>query len=66
MLSISWPQPGPRVRAVIIVVIYLGTLRIAPHESIPLALGSVLGGLLAAGPACSPQLAGVRGVPDER
>lgn len=49
-VSITWRQPGPRFRVVIIIVIYVGAFRFAPHETIPLALGSLLGGLLAAEP----------------
>jgi hypothetical protein len=36
---------------VIIIVVYLGAFRLAPHESVPLAIGSVLGGRRAAEPA---------------
>jgi hypothetical protein len=51
MLSVRWRSPAYRVRAVIIVVIYLAAFRLAPHDSVPLAVGSGLGGLLAAEPA---------------
>lgn len=50
VLCISLPRPGPRVRAVIVIVIYLAAFRYAPSQSVPLALGGVLGGLLAIDP----------------
>jgi hypothetical protein len=50
-LSVTWRRPVYRVRAVIIIVIYLGAYRLAPHDAVPLAAGSVLGALLAAEPA---------------
>jgi hypothetical protein len=46
VLCISLPRPGPRFRAVIVIVIYLTAFRYAPGQSLPLALGSLLGGLL--------------------
>lgn len=52
-MRIFWvplPRPGPRLRAVIIIVIYLGAFRLAPNDSVPLALGGFLGGLLTAQP----------------
>jgi hypothetical protein len=45
------PRPGPRLRAVIVIVIYLAAVRLAPDASVPLALGGGLGGLLAIEPA---------------
>jgi hypothetical protein len=57
MISVSWRPPAYRVRAVIIIVIYLAAFRLAPHEAVPLAVGSVLGGLLAAEPARSLRVA---------
>jgi hypothetical protein len=53
VLSVRWRSPAYRVRAVIIVVIYLAAFHLAPQDWVPLAVGSVLGGLLAAEPACS-------------
>jgi hypothetical protein len=50
-LSITWRQPGRRVRVVIVVVIYVSVLRLLPHEAAPVVLGSVLGRLLAIEPA---------------
>jgi len=47
---ISLPRPGPRLRAVIVIVIYLVAFRLAPGDSVPLALGGALGGLLALEP----------------
>jgi hypothetical protein len=48
---ISLPRLGPRLRAVIVIVIYLAAFRLAPGDSVPLAVGSVLAGLLAIEPA---------------
>lgn len=53
VLSVRWRSPGYRVRAVIIIVIYLTAFHLAPHDWVPLAVGSVLSGLLAAEPAGS-------------
>jgi hypothetical protein len=50
VLCISLSRPGPRLRAVIVIVIYLTTFRYAPGQSVPLALGGVLGSLLAIEP----------------
>jgi hypothetical protein len=50
IFCVSLPRPGPRLRAVIIIVIYLGAFRLAPNDSVPLALGGFLGSLLAAQP----------------
>jgi len=47
IFCISLPRPGPRLRAVIVIVIYLAAFQVAPGDSIPLALGGALGGLLA-------------------
>jgi hypothetical protein len=47
---VSLPRPGPRLRAVIVIVIYLGAFRMAPNDSVPLALGGFLGSLLAVQP----------------
>jgi hypothetical protein len=49
-LSVTWCPPVYRVRIVIIIVVYLGAFRLAPHDAGPLAAGSILGGLLAAEP----------------
>jgi hypothetical protein len=46
VLCISLPRPGPRFRAVIVIVIYLAAFRFAPGQSMPLALGGLLGSLL--------------------
>jgi hypothetical protein len=35
---------------VIVIVIYLGAFRLAPNDSVPLALGGLLGSLVAAHP----------------
>jgi hypothetical protein len=43
-------RPAPRLRAVIVIVIYLGAFRLAPNDSVPLALGGLLGSLVAAHP----------------
>jgi hypothetical protein len=43
IFCISLPRPGPRLRAVIVIVIYLVAFRIAPGDSIPLSLGGILG-----------------------
>jgi hypothetical protein len=60
-LYVSWRQPGPRVRAVIIIIIYLGAFRFVPHEAVALALGGTLGGFLAAEPARPLRVSGVAG-----
>lgn len=51
VLCISLPRPGPRLRAAIVIVIYLAAARVAPADMVPLALGGALGGFLAAEPA---------------
>jgi hypothetical protein len=51
VLCIPIPRPDMRIRAVIVIVIYLAAFRIAPGASVPLALGGVLGCLLAVEPA---------------
>jgi len=51
--SITWPQPGVRIRIIIVIVVYVATFYLAPHETMPLAIGSLLGGLLMAEPARS-------------
>jgi hypothetical protein len=44
---IVWQKPGPWLRLVITIVIYLGAVRFAPYAATPLALGGALGSLLA-------------------
>jgi hypothetical protein len=51
VLCISLPRPGPRLRAVIVIVIYLAAVKIAPADTLPLAAGGALGGFLAIEPA---------------
>jgi len=51
VLCIPLPRPGPRLRTVIVIVIYLAAARVAPADTVPLALGGALGGFLAAEPA---------------
>jgi len=60
LLCISLPRTGPRLRAVIVIVIYLAAFRFAPGDSVPLALGGALGGLLAMEPAWAAQAGGTR------
>ena len=48
VFRVCWRMPGYRVRAVIVIVIYLCVFRLAPHASVPLTGGAVLGSLLAA------------------
>lgn len=48
-LSCTLPRPGPRLRAVIVIIIYLAISRLAPGEIAPMAAGSILA-LLAAAP----------------
>ena len=57
-LYVSWRRPGPRVRAVIVIIIYLAAFRFAPHEAVPLTVGGALGGLLAPGTARSLRASG--------
>jgi hypothetical protein len=47
---ITWRQPGVRVRAVIVIVIYVMSFRLAPHLAIPLAASGLAGGWLATVP----------------
>ena len=49
LFCITVPRPGPRLRAVIIIVVYLIVARLAPADMMPMAAGSLLG-LLATGP----------------
>jgi hypothetical protein len=60
VFCISLPWPGPRLRAVIVIVIYLAAFRFAPGDTMPLALGSILGGLLAIEPARPLRVGGTR------
>jgi hypothetical protein len=60
IFCISLPRPGPRLRAVIVIAIYLAAFRLAPGDSVPLALGGALGGLLAFETAWIAQAAGAR------
>jgi hypothetical protein len=60
IFCISVPRPGPRLRAVIVIIIYLAAFRLAPGDSVPLALGGALGGMLALEAAWIQQAAGVR------
>jgi hypothetical protein len=50
-LCISLPRPGSRQRTVIIIVIYLAAFRLAPGDSLALAVGTALTSLLAIEPA---------------
>jgi hypothetical protein len=47
ILCVTLPRLGPRRRIVIVIVIYLAAFRLAPGDSVALALGGALGGLLA-------------------
>jgi len=47
---ITWRQPGTRVHAVIIIVIYVVSSHFAPHLAIPLVAGGLAGGWLVAAP----------------
>ena len=47
---INLPRPGPRLRAVIIILIYLAVSRFAAGDAIPLAAGAIMA-LLGLGPA---------------
>lgn len=60
IFCISVPRPGPRLRAVIVIIIYLAAFWLAPSDSVPLALGGALGGMLALESAWTQQAAGVR------
>jgi hypothetical protein len=55
IFCISLPRPGPRLRPVIVIIIYLAAFKFAPGDSLPLALGGALGGLLAVEPARAPR-----------
>jgi len=55
VFSITWRQPGWRIRMVIIIIVYVGAFRLAPHEVVPLGLGGTLGGLLGMEPARTEQ-----------
>jgi hypothetical protein len=54
VFCIAWRQPGTRVRAAVIVIIYVLCCRLAPDAEIPLAIGGLAGGWLAAAPARRP------------
>jgi hypothetical protein len=45
-ISIRRPWPGPFVRVVIIVVVYVIMLHVAPAAIVPLSTGGLLGGWL--------------------
>jgi hypothetical protein len=60
VFCISVPRSGPRLRAVIVIIIYLAAFRVAPGDGVPLALGGALGGMLALEPAWIQQAAGER------
>jgi len=51
--SITWRRPGNFARLIIIIIIYAGTMRFAPHEMVPVILGSLAGGVLTAEPSRS-------------
>jgi hypothetical protein len=42
MLCISLPRPGPRLRAVIVIVIYVLASRLVPGDLAPMAAGSIV------------------------
>jgi hypothetical protein len=48
------PRLGPRLRVVIVVLIYLLVSRLAPGDAVPMTAGAILG-LFAVGPAASRQ-----------
>lgn len=48
------PRLGPRLRVVIVVLIYLLISRLAPGDAVPMTVGAILG-LFAIGPAASRQ-----------
>jgi hypothetical protein len=48
VFCVSWQNPGPWLRLVITIVIYVGAFRFAPSAATPLALGGTLGSLLTA------------------
>ena len=45
MLTISWRKPSRCTRVVIIVIVCAGTYHFAPHEMMPVFLGSLIGAL---------------------
>jgi hypothetical protein len=45
-ISIRRPWPGPLVRVVIVVIVYVLILHVAPYAIIPLSTGGALGGWL--------------------
>ena len=53
--------PVPRPYPVIIIVICLFLIRLDPQDTLPLALGTALGGLLTLSPGCVGETAGVPG-----
>jgi hypothetical protein len=46
VFCIVWQKPGPWLRLLVTIVIYLVAVRFAPGEATPLALGATLGNLL--------------------
>lgn len=45
LLCIPLPRQEPRLRAVVVIVIYLAAFRLVPADGLPLTLAAVLGGL---------------------
>jgi hypothetical protein len=51
ILYVSFPSPGPWLRAVILAAGPVIALQVAPADAMPLAVGGILGRLLTARPA---------------
>lgn len=49
-LCVTWRQPGTRVRAVIIIIVYVVAFRLAPTMAVSLAIGGLLAAWLLAVP----------------
>jgi hypothetical protein len=53
IFSVTWQQPGIRIRIIIIILVYAATYRFVPHEMTPVVVGSLIGGLVTAEPVRS-------------
>jgi|GEM_PF-5589595 len=58
VFCILWGKPGPALRLVITIVIYLAVIRFAPDAGTPLVIGGTLGAVLTVTPRTTLRPAG--------